>query len=255
MSRFWKSNRLAAVLLLPALALADGGEDAARRLLAAYPDFLAAYQDNTLVWRDGTVMPFDDGKVKSFAQLLENPDLEDQLRLTYPVGDTSFAPPPPNYDPGRMRYEPLFRAMYGASRREVEANLATVVWLPKTVGQRLKISRINGINEKLQAVSDELDRLPTALKQYVDNPAGTYNWRPIAGTDRLSAHSFGIAIDINAAHGDYWRWQGQDSAPVYRNRIPREIVAIFEKHGFIWGGKWYHYDTLHFEYRPELLAK
>lgn len=26
-----------------------------------------------------------------------------------------------------------------------------------------------------------------------------------------------------------------------------------EKHGFIWGGCWYHYDTMHFEYRPELL--
>ena len=28
---------------------------------------------------------------------------------------------------------------------------------------------------------------------------------------------------------------------------------IFERHGFIWGGKWHHYDTMHFEYRPELL--
>ncbi|MEJ2663631.1 MAG: M15 family metallopeptidase, partial [Spirochaetia bacterium] len=28
----------------------------------------------------------------------------------------------------------------------------------------------------------------------------------------------------------------------------------FEKYGFIWGGKWYHYDTMHFEYRPELLV-
>jgi len=33
-----------------------------------------------------------------------------------------------------------------------------------------------------------------------------------------------------------------------------EIVDIFERHGFIWGGKWYHFDTLHFEYRPEILA-
>ena len=39
----------------------------------------------------------------------------------------------------------------------------------------------------------------------------------------------------------------------YRNRMPKEIVDIFERHGFIWGGKWYHYDTMHFEYRPELL--
>jgi hypothetical protein len=30
-------------------------------------------------------------------------------------------------------------------------------------------------------------------------------------------------------------------------------VEIFERHGFIWGGKWFHYDTMHFEYRPEML--
>jgi D-alanyl-D-alanine carboxypeptidase len=29
---------------------------------------------------------------------------------------------------------------------------------------------------------------------------------------------------------------------------------LFEQHGFIWGGKWYHYDTMHFEYRPEIIA-
>jgi len=28
---------------------------------------------------------------------------------------------------------------------------------------------------------------------------------------------------------------------------------VFERHGFIWGGRWWHYDTMHFEYRPELL--
>src|SRR5690242_16362928 len=28
----------------------------------------------------------------------------------------------------------------------------------------------------------------------------------------------------------------------------------FEQHGFIWGGRWAHYDTMHFEYRPELLG-
>ena len=37
----------------------------------------------------------------------------------------------------------------------------------------------------------------------------------------------------------------------YAVSIPKEIVDIFEKHGFIWGGRWSHYDTMHFEYRPE----
>jgi hypothetical protein len=33
----------------------------------------------------------------------------------------------------------------------------------------------------------------------------------------------------------------------YRSRLPFDIVQIFEKHGFIWGGKWEHFDTMHFE--------
>jgi peptidoglycan LD-endopeptidase CwlK len=40
-----------------------------------------------------------------------------------------------------------------------------------------------------------------------------------------------------------------------RNSYPQEIVELFEKHGFIWGGKWSHFDLMHFEYRPEVLKK
>ncbi|WP_349629221.1 MULTISPECIES: M15 family metallopeptidase [Bradyrhizobium] len=29
------------------------------------------------------------------------------------------------------------------------------------------------------------------------------------------------------------------------------IVGIFERHGFIRGGKRRHYDTMHFEHRPD----
>jgi hypothetical protein len=67
-------------------------------------------------------------------------------------------------------------------------------------------------------------------------------------------HAWGAAIDINTAQGDYWRGHRSGTGDTgYRNRIPIEIVEIFERHGFIWGGKWSHYDTMHFEYRPELL--
>jgi len=39
----------------------------------------------------------------------------------------------------------------------------------------------------------------------------------------------------------------------YHNSMAAEVIQAFERHGFIWGGRWYHYDTMHFEYRPELL--
>jgi hypothetical protein len=60
-------------------------------------------------------------------------------------------------------------------------------------------------------------------------------------------HAYAAAIDLNTAFSDYWLWRKGG----YRNRIPYEIVEIFERHGFIWGGKWGHFDTMHFEYRPE----
>jgi D-alanyl-D-alanine carboxypeptidase len=48
---------------------------------------------------------------------------------------------------------------------------------------------------------------------------------------------------------------GRSSAPAAISLIKTwEIVRIFEAHGFIRRGKWYHYDTMHFEYRPELIG-
>ena len=83
-------------------------------------------------------------------------------------------------------------------------------------------------------------------------------WRTVRGTNsRLSPHSFGIAIDLNTKYSNYWQWDCKCTSEnvdlSYKNKIPQGIIDIFEKHGFIWGGKWYHYDTMHFEYRPELL--
>ena len=92
---------------------------------------------------------------------------------------------------------------------------------------------------------------------YREGPlAGGYNCRAIAGTVRLSAHATASAIDLPVTHADYWRWTKPNASNryAYRNSFPPEVVRVFEKHGFIWGGKWYHYDTMHFEYRPEILA-
>jgi hypothetical protein len=53
---------------------------------------------------------------------------------------------------------------------------------------------------------------------------------------------------------DYWLWRpAGDAISTYVSRIPADVVAVFERHGFIWGGRWAHFDTVHFEYRPELL--
>jgi len=254
-NRFPGWMRPAILLGVLASGAAHSADDGIARLLQAYPRHLCDAEANSVVWCDGTKMPYaENGGEKTHRQKLQRADLRDQMEQRYPAGTNYPAPPPPDFEPGRIRNEAFFKKMYGASPDAVRKRLAPVAWLPKSGGKRVWITTVNRVNERLQAISDELDRLPAELKRYVDQPAGTFNWRVIAEEQRLSPHSFGIAIDINAATGDYWLWRASSGRSTgYRNRIPMKIVEIFEKHGFIWGGKWHRYDTLHFEYRPELL--
>jgi hypothetical protein len=231
--------------------------DAVKSLVKAYPNFIDRIEKNALVWKDGTRMRIDDGKgAKAIEAMLDDPDLKDMFLMRYPAGEKGLAPEV-NFDPGRVRYLPLFKKMYGECRTAgFMANADNVVWLPSKDGKNVKFTKINGAAAALQKVADELDKLPDPLLKYLRPIEGTYNCRPVAGTSRQSPHGFGIAIDIAGAHSHYWRWSKPDAEGryPYRNEIPWEIVRIFEKHGFIWGGKWYHYDTMHFEYRPEIIA-
>jgi hypothetical protein len=230
------------------------------RLVAAYPDHLDRHDGRYLYWKDGTKMAFDDGQTgKSYKQLLNAPDLQDQFYTPYQAGRAGLAPDL-NIDPGRVRYEPFFKKMYGDCRKgEIAKRLRSIKWLPRHRGGRLRVTTVNGVAARLEAISRDLDSLldrKPKLIAFVRPPSGGYVCRVIAGTKRYSAHSYGAAVDIVAKRGHYWRWSkpGKNGRYAWRNAIPLEIVEIFERHGFIWGGKWYHYDTMHFEYRPELLA-
>ncbi len=229
-------------------------QSAAEQLLRAYPDHLTAIEGNDLIWKDGTRMQIDDGRgIKPFDQWLVGPDLKDMLAIPYPIGEVS-APPVANSDPGRARNAAFFTKMYGdCAKGEVAENLVEIVWLPRKAGQKLRISKINGVAEKLSTISRALDQLPASLDAYLKPSEGTFVCRPIAGSMQRSAHGYGIAVDIATKHAHYWRWS-KGGAVAYQNKIPNEIVKIFEENGFIWGGKWWHYDTMHFEYRPELLG-
>lgn len=247
-----------AVLIAHLLAAASSTPPAyAQCLLEAYPDTFEAATATHLIWKDGTRQPWTqrDPTVTAFRAKLDAADLRDQFSQPYPLGAAWQPPPARNVDPGRLRSEAFFRKMYGGSARAVEKQTALIRWMPKTVNKRLRVSTVNDVHLKLAAVGEALDKLPAKLKQYVDTPAGTFVWRTIKGTERLSMHSFAIAIDVGVKFSDYWRWNRptKDGSYPYKNRFPNEIVRVFEAHGFIWGGKWSHFDTMHFEYRPELL--
>ncbi len=238
----------AAFILLAGPAVAGPGVS---DIVSAYPDLFSAIEGNDLVWRDGTRMPLSDGIVdKDFETTLDHPDIDDMFAIPYVAGPLA-GEPDVNEDPGRIRYEPLFTKMYGdCEKGEVQPRLRKVSWLKGSVA----FTTENGAADALERVVADLRKLPPPMTKYLVPSAGTYNCRLIAGTDRRSMHAYAAAIDISTAHSDYWQW-AKPAAGLYpyRNRIPFEIVSVFERHGFIWGGKWYHYDTMHFEYRPEML--
>ncbi len=225
-----------------------------QKLVSSYPAFIQGYEDNQIIFKDGTTLMYDDGKSKTIAERLKSPDIKDLFAYTYPKGKLETVPAK-NEDPGRIRNEKFLQKMYGKTTAEVQKNLTVITWCPKLLGQKLSVTTANNVHLLLQQVSAELDDHPE-WKKYLQS-AGAFNWRLIRGTKQLSTHSFGIAIDLNTAYSDYWQWDcrctDENARLTYTNRIPQGIVDIFEKYGFIWGGKWYHYDTMHFEYRPELL--
>ena len=83
-----------------------------------------------------------------------------------------------------------------------------------------------------------VEQLRDALQEVVDvgladaiHPseyAGCYYPRFIAGTTKLSNHSFGLALDLNVP--------GNQRGTV--GEMDRGVVAIFERWGFTWGGRW-----------------
>lgn len=222
--------------------------DHAMTIIKAYPQFRLHYNDNAIVFVDGTKIVYDDGKKKGFVEMLDNCDIEDMFSMSY---DAKSSVPGYLNDCGRGRNEQLFKKMYGRNETEVRKNLTTVEWF----GQKVLFTKINGANKQLEKVAAELKSKPY-LKKYLIK-ASTFYWRKVRGAQRQSAHSYGMTIDINTSYSNFWLWTNPKSSETdklkYENRIPKEIVEVFEKYGFIWGGRWYHYDTMHFEYRPEFL--
>lgn len=98
------------------------------------------------------------------------------------------------------------------------------------------------------------------------NNTSAFNYRTVSGSNKLSKHAMGFAIDINPRINPYINSGGKLSpanAKAYRCRSRKKckgkyasymiganskITKIFKKYGFRWGGDWkYSKDYQHFE--------
>lgn len=101
------------------------------------------------------------------------------------------------------------------------------------------------IPKKIYCNVDLVKPLERALKNIIDRGLitqlktwdGCFNIRTKRGSDTRSLHSWGVAIDINAA----WNQFGK------KPTLSKELVACFKEAGFDWGGEWSKPDGMHFQ--------
>jgi len=226
-------------------------------LAAAYPKALQALEirsdQRLFICLAGQKFIYDDGITKTSEQRLDHPDIKDMFHDTYPLANPTDRLPK-DFDPGRYRVDALFMALYGDSESAVASNCVVAEFC----GNSVKFNARYGAADALRAVSAGLTPLlaqKPEIRSYVDKLAGTFNWRKVAGTESLSNHSFATAIDLNVKKAAYWRWVPPSQLETFsRKNWPTEIIETFERQDFIWGGKWRHFDTMHIEYRPEIIS-
>jgi hypothetical protein len=205
-----------------------------------------------VVFPDGSTIAIGDDNDRSPNDRMQQATIAEQFHDLYPLDFDLNARSKPWNDPGRSRNDAFFRALYGGREDIVRKSLRRV---KGPIRSRFLMSHRQNVACQMQAALDVLSPLKSGETPAFTKIGGSFNWRQIAGTQRLSAHSFGIAFDLNSKLGGYWRWAGENEGHVgrYNNRIPKRVVETFERFGFVWGGKWHHYDGMHFEYRPELI--
>lgn len=94
------------------------------------------------------------------------------------------------------------------------------------------------------------------------NNTSCFNYRTMTGSNKVSKHGYGMAIDINPLYNPYIKGNKVEPASgrkytfnrEKRNDIPMKIdrndlcYKLFIKHGFSWGGAWKSVkDYQHFE--------
>lgn len=168
-----------------------------------------------------------------------------------------YYPPRPNFN------VPSFsdsKKMFGIFKYRVGKNNSVIIiddWVEKNI-IKVEIPQLVGVlgapkdgviqfhrlgEKAIRGAFNEIQE--KGLSEKIISFAGSFYPRMIRGSKTtLSNHSFGTGLDINAPEN----WLGQQPAKMGKKGCLLELVPIFNKWGFFWGGHYNHrLDGMHFE--------
>lgn len=118
---------------------------------------------------------------------------------------------------------------------------AAQVWVTLANGKRVQIHK--KLAGEIQAIFKEI-KDTTNFNAY---SVGGFCYRNVAGTGRLSAHAFGMAVDVNARDNPYHYDASHSDDNIHMRTNAHPVVKIFKKYGWYWGGNFKNRkDYMHF---------
>lgn len=133
-------------------------------------------------------------------------------------------------------------ARFGTTEEEIREHLTTVTFMGKKVTvNKIMIEDLKKIEGKIKNFGYNITRIDS------------YNFRDnVNNSGSLSAHSFGLALDINPATNPNLPRPGDSKErdpSACKHDIPDKVAQAFEDNNFFWGAKFKNVcDSMHFQY-------
>lgn len=253
------------------------GEQVMKALAAAYPERIgpAVYRNGDwAVSIRGIFYYYAQGRLLPEELRTRALEYDPQPFYQYPAELPPWTTPDPE-ETARMRSQAERRRLHPPKR---SLHFYDALWRAsskESAYERVKTLRFLGRNvlvhyailEELALVEERIyaeARTNTQVRQWINSihSISGWNWRNIADASSRSFHAYGAALDLlpqSSNLATYWLWTSRITSEwwtvPYEKRLhpPDAVIKAFEAYGFIWGGKWFFYDTMHFEYRPEIV--
>jgi len=201
---------------------------------------------------------FQDGRMLN-KENYQNQNRYHSIFYDYPLGKITKLP---EYQDITVRSPDFLNHLFGTTEIRLREQCDWVPFLNHNAYMN------NFCEEALIKVEEELLKVAESdqeVQAFIDNLKTIYSFqqRNVRGTENVSYHSYGLALDLVPSSYDRkhanWIWSTAFVDEWYliplkkRWSPPQIVIDAFEKNGFVWGGKWVHFDTIHFEYAPEII--